>query len=82
MKITNGDCSLAATQPDPAGVTESNIAFIWWMCPNKCAAPCVGSSCPPAPTATTSAATRAAELEGGVIGLLAVVGGWIAILNQ
>jgi hypothetical protein len=81
LGITNGDCSVDKIDRDKDPNTD--LSFVWRMCPNQCGAPCVGSSCPPAPTtATTSAATRAAELKGGVIGLLAVVGGWIAILDQ
>jgi len=79
LGITNGDCSLAKIGDKE---TSTDIAWVWRMCPNQCGAPCVGSTCPPAPTTTTSAATRAAELKVGVIGLLAAVGGWIAILDQ
>ena len=78
LEIANGDCSLAKIGEE----TSTDIAWVWRMCPNQCGAPCVGTSCPPAPTTTTSAATRAAELKVGVIGLLAAVGGWIAILDQ
>jgi hypothetical protein len=50
--VTNGDCSLAAIKADPdcasdAGcANEQSIQLIWWMCPNKCGAPCAGSDCP------------------------------------
>ena len=63
-QVTNGNCSLAAIkaspncQSDAACADEPNIAWIWWMCPNKCGARCVGSTCPspPAPASATIAA--------------------------
>jgi hypothetical protein len=82
LGIKNGDCSVAKI--DRAKDPSTDIPFVWFMCPNQCGAPCVGTTCPPAPApgaVIQSAATRAAELKGGVIGLLAVVGGWIAILD-